>query len=273
MQVNKRLLISAFISITIMLYGISSNQEYEYKEIATPVEIVNESIKYSVEDDINNYIFNNKTTFDFYTKMFGISLDDLTAKLIEVNQYNNYFVYEDIGNTGIKYPNLELNLIDYLSKLEISEPDLFNRKYIYNEVSKEYIYGLIDYFSVIYPNVDKNIAKAITSIETGNLNSTYMLKYNNICGILSNGNLVRFPNIEYGVYRYIKMLSTNYFGKGLNTVDTIGYVYNPIINSDGSKIANPNWVDNVSKLVDDFSGNKPIGNLIELLDLLRKDVQ
>ena len=52
---------------------------------------------------------------------------------------------------------------------------------------------------------------------------------------------------------YIKLLSEGYFGKGLNTVELIGIIYNPMFNENGVKVAKPTWVNNVKRAMEKYS--------------------
>lgn len=208
--------------------------------------LTDEEIKeIKVEESINN----NKSVYEFYSNMFGISMDTLKQELL-----NN----EDIDNTDIE-------ILNFIENLKAEKPELFNSKYEYINNNKEYIYGLIDYFCSIYTNVDNKIAKAISMVETGNLGASSMLKNNNIYGGMSSGKLIKYNNIEYGVYKYIKLLSNNYFGMGLNTIESIGYKYNPTLTENG-KVANPTWVSNVYMYYNKLS-NSNINSIEELLKL------
>ena len=81
----------------------------------------------------------------------------------------------------------------------------------------------------------------------------------------ANG-LLKYKNIEYGVLSYMKYLNDNYYLKGLTTVSQIGYIYNPIINESGVKMASPSWVTNVTSARSSFT-NKNITSLDELLTI------
>ena len=101
-------------------------------------------------------------------------------------------------------------------------------------------------------NVDFFIACAIAQIES-NYSASSMLNKNNIFGGMSNGSLIKYKNIEYGILRYIKLLNDGYFNKGLTTIETIGKVYNPTYNENGIKVAKPSWVKNVTKALDEYT--------------------
>ena len=47
--------------------------------------------------------------------------------------------------------------------------------------------------------------------------------------------LIQHENIEIGVLKYVRLLSKNYYGKGLTTLNSIGRIYCPIINENGAK--------------------------------------
>lgn len=199
---------------------------------------------YSLEEEIDDFISLNSDTFNFYSKTFGISLDDLRNIIISDNE-NVRFNENDIGNRGNTYDSLDKNLIDYLFKLKSENPKLFNQEYSNgNDYSKEYIYSLVDYYSTIYNNVDAQTLKAIAYIESGNLNSNYMLKNNNIYGGMSSKGLIKYKNIEYGVLSYVKLMSEKYYGKGLTTIETIANKYNL-----GSKT----WIINVKNSLSKFN--------------------
>ena len=75
-----------------------------------------------------------------------------------------------------------------------------------------------------------------------------MLANNNIYGGMTyKQTLIKYKNIEYGVLSYIRLLSKNYFGKGLTTLESIGRVYNPTFDANGNKVANPYWLNLVNK--------------------------
>lgn len=146
--------------------------------------------------------------------------------------------------------NFERIVIDYLFSLEESNKDMFNKENKISNKDKEYILKLISYYTNIYNEVDYTIAASIANVESGYV-SKYMLNKNNIFGGMSNGNLIRYKNIEYGVLSYIKLLNDGYFTKGLNTVESIGVVYNPVI-IDNVKYASSTWVYNINLCKNEF---------------------
>ena len=205
--------------------------------------------EYNLEEDIINYINENNEIFNFYANMFGITIQDLKKSIINDN-VNKTFNRNDIGNFNINYSNMDMNIIDYLFNLKKSNPKLFKQEYTNaNDYNKDYIYGLINYFSNVYENVDYNVLSAIAYIETGNLNSKYMLKCNNIYGGIGSKGLIKYNNIEIGVLSYVKMMSKYYYGKGLNTVELIAKKYNP---------GSTTWVGNINKYKLKFDNNQKI---------------
>ena len=213
---------------------------------------------YDINNDLDTFIEENKTTFEFYSNTFSITIDNLKAAIIKAND-GKTLNKQDIGNTNTIYDSLDKNLIDYLFKLKKENSKLFKQKYSNgNNYSKQYVYGLLNYYSNIYTNVDYTTLASIAYIESGNLNSNYMMSCNNIFGGMSSSGLIKYQNIEYGVLAYVKLMSENYYKKGLNTIDKIARVYNP--NSE-------TWVTNVKNTTKKFNNYEKIINLNTLMNL------
>ncbi len=207
----------------------------------------------SEEEILNIFLTTNNDTIKFMSDMFQIDYDVLVNKLKEN--------YQEIGLLNTE--DIDKVLLDYLINLEDSEEELFDRTLNVSNPSKEYMVALIKYFCDYYGNVDFSIAAAIAQIESG-YSAKSMLNKNNIFGGMSSGGLIRYKNIEYGIYSYIKLLSEGYFGKGLTTVESIGRVYNPMYNENGVKIAKPSWVANVTNAMSDYVAM----DSVEIEDLL-----
>ena len=202
-----------------------------------------ESKRVLTEDELFNIFLNkNDELIIFLTKTFQIDKDNFVTHLKK--DYNEMNILNE--------DNVELILIEYLLDLEDKENGLFDNTIIECNDSKEYMVALIKYFTEIYSNVDFSIACAIAQIES-NYSASSMLNKNNIFGGMSNGSLIKYKNIEYGILRYIKLLNVGYFNKGLTTIETIGKVYNPTYNSNGVKIAKPSWVKNVTNALDEYA--------------------
>ena len=195
----------------------------------------------SEEEILNIFLTNNTNTIKFMSDMFQIDNEVLLNKL-----------REDYQSINLLDNDLDKTLLDYMIALEDSNPELFSKKLNVSNPSKEYMIALIKYFCDYYGNVDFSIAAAIAEIESG-YSAKSMLNKNNIFGGMSSGGLIKYKNIEYGIYSYIKLLSEGYFGKGLTTVESIGRIYNPTYNEAGVKIAKPSWVANVSNAMSDYS--------------------
>ena len=256
----KRKIISLIITLLIVIIGISKNEILENKQkiIETSNVIAKQTVnEYNLEENIVNFINENNDLFNFYADMFGISISDLKDSIINCNK-DKVFNKNDIGNTNKNYDSLDKNIIEYLFNLKKSNKKLFNQKYENsNKYSKDYIYGLINYFSNVYDNVDYEVLASIAYIESGNLNSKYMMKCNNIYGGMSTHGLIKYNNIEFGVLSYVKMMSKSYYGKGLTTVETIVRKYNP---------GSTTWVSKINSVKNKFKNNKSI-DTNTLLDL------
>lgn len=260
---KKVILISTIIMCLTIITAVAVKKR-QYKSIIN-VPNMDSYITLSAKDIVNNQIEesieNNQETYAFFANMFGIDINNLKQEISE--SVDNQFNELDILNTGENKKNIDLALIEYLTALESKKPKLFNRKYSYKETNKQYVYNLIEYFVSLYPSVDVRTAKAITWIETGNLEANSMLRKNNIFGGMSNGKLTEYSSIEYGVYKYISLLKNNYFDKGLVTIEQIGYKYNPTI-IDGVKQANPTWVNNVNAYRNKFASDIKITSVSQL---------
>ena len=191
----------------------------------------------SDEEKLTILLEDNKNNIDFYSNTFQISSEILTNKIKE-----NYLNLNLLDSEN----NFDRILLDYLLILESDEKELFDRTKMPCNYSKEYIVALINYFSNLYDNVDYSIAAGIAQVESG-FTAQYMLYNNNVFGGMAGGRLISYRNIEYGILNYIKLLSEGYFSKGLNTIESIGSVYNPTYNESGVKVAKPSWVNNVTK--------------------------
>ena len=254
----KRKIISLIIATFVMTCGIIKNEiilnKHEVLE-NNQVLAMNSMNIYNIENDLNYYINENQEVFDFYTKIFGIKLDNLKQEILNDN-LDNKLNYNDIGNTGKNYDNLDKNLIDYLFKLRKKNAKLFKQEYSNaGDYNKKYIYGLLKYYTNIYNNVDFDILASIVYIESGNLNSKYMLRSNNIYGGMSSKGLIKYQNIEYGVLTYVKMMSEKYYGKGLNTIEKIANKYNM-----GSKT----WIYNVKSQTHKFNNYEEVNDIYTL---------
>ncbi len=257
----KRTLISLIITIFVVIIGIAKNNIFLTKHITIErnrVIALNSQYNYDIYQDLDNFIEENKATFEFYLKTFGISLDDLKKVIIE-NNYSNRLNYNDIANIGKEYDSLDKYLIKYLFKLREEQPKLFKQVYSNGQDNnKKYIYGLLNYYSNIYSNVDYDVLASIAYIESGNLSAKYMMKHNNIYGGMSGHGLLKYQNIEYGVLVYVKMMSERYYGKGLDTVEKIAKVYN---------MGNTNWIKNVNSMRSKFNNSDNITNIYSLNEL------
>lgn len=207
----------------------------------------------SEEEILNIFLTNNTDIIKFMSDMFQVDHEVLLNKLREDYQSINLLDTDDLDRT----------LLDYMIALEDSNPEMFSNTLNTSDPSKEYMVALIKYFCDYYGNVDFSIAAAIAQIESG-YSAKSMLNKNNIFGGMSSGGLIRYKNIEYGIYSYIKLLSEGYFGKGLTTVESIGRVYNPMYNENGVKVAKPSWVANVTNAMSNYSTMNPV----EIEDLL-----
>ena len=244
---NKKGLILLSIGVVLLIFSFGLHY------FVNKDDIIVHSISYNVDAEVpestrilsekeilNIFLTNNIDTIKFMCDMFQIDNEVLLNKL-----------REDYQSINLLDNDLDKALLDYIIILEDSNPELFSKKLNISNPSKEYMVALIKYFCDYYDNVDFSIAAAIAEIESG-YSAKSMLNKNNIFGGMSSGRLIKYKNIEYGIYSYVKLLSEGYFGKGLTTVEEIGRVYNPTYDDAGVKIAKPSWVTNVTNAMSDY---------------------
>lgn len=267
-QANRKkilIFIGVLIGMVILLMPTDTkNLEVEYT--ANPKIALESKKEITLEEKIELTLNEKNDTIKFLADTFLIDEDILKNKL-----KNNYEELNYLNNID----NFDKIVLDYLISLEDSESELFAKKKINNEMGKDYIVKLLKYFSSMYENVNFDIAAGIANVESG-FTSKYMLNKNNIFGGMYNGNLISYKTIEYGVLKYVILLSEGYFGKGLTTVDAIGKIYNPMFNESGIKMAKPAWVYNVTKSMELFADIQDVDtseliNLKNAQDILAKE--
>ena len=224
-----------------------------------------------LEKDINYYINENLEELTFFANMFGYDIESIKNDIIERNkntEYNetNIANLKDVEGNVITYPNTSYGMVEYFYYLTNNSELTRTRNLVPYEGSSDYVEKLIIYYTKIYNNVDTSVALSIGAAESGYYTVKYMLRMNNVYGGMGSNGLIRNDNIELGVLNYIRMLSLNYYGKGLDTIYEIGYVYCPTVNESGYKIASPHWINLVNKAkekYDTYSYDVTINDLVK----------
>lgn len=239
---------------------VSSNDEvlpsicelgYRYKDLLDNYTFIYNKEKDSITYDLDYYIESNKEAIKFFAKIFDYQLEDVIYNLKQREKDNDTFLSTNIGylkdkNGNLKvYDSFEYGLIEYFYDLNEHNKNLRHVNYEPYTGSADYVEKLIMYYSSIYTNVDRTTLLSIGAAESGYYKVKFMLKYNNVYGGMSSKGLIKHNNIELGVLSYVRMMSRNYYGKGLNSVSSIGRVYCPRI-IDGVKQASPHWIDLVN---------------------------
>lgn len=207
-----------------------------------------------IEKNIHYYIEENENTLLFFANTFGFDIEFVKEDLIKRAETIGELELEptNIGslknkNNELKtYKNIEYGIVEYFYELSKSYPEKRNKLVVPYTGDSDYIEKLIMYYTQIYSNVDTSIALSIGAAESGYYKVKYMLKQNNIYGGMSNKGLIRYENIEIGVLKYVRLLSKNYFNKGLTTVNSIGRIYCPTTNEYGQVVASPHWINLVN---------------------------
>ena len=221
--------------------------------------------------NLDYYLQEYEETIKFYSKLFDYNYEDIVNDLRNSEKNNESFEATNLGylkdseNNLKTYPNVEYGLIEYF--YELNEIKTISRQAEYRPYAgkPEYVVNLIQYFADIYDNVDKNTLLGIGAAESGHYKVKYMLKNNNVYGGMSSKGLIRHNNIELGVLSFVRLMSRNYYGKGLSTLQEIGRVYCPVY-INGVKQARPHWIYLVTNTKDkyaSYTNTITIDNLIE----------
>lgn len=245
---------------------------YTYKSLSGFFKEETVAPELAIVLDLDYYINEYIETIKFFSKLFDydykeIIIDLKSRELEEENfEYTNIGYLKDENEKLIIYPNFEYGLIEYFYFL--NENNLLNRNVEYRPYTGEAIYveNLIQYFANIYPNVDKTTLLSIGAAESGYYKVKYMLKYNNVYGGMSRNGLIRHNNIEQGVLSFVRLMSKNYYGKGLNTLETIGRVYCPVFEN-GVKMASSHWINLVTYAKNKYNNYTDVITIKNLINI------
>ncbi len=236
-------------------------------KLAGPKEEVTVNVR-----DVEYYITEYADELEFFAKTFSVNYEDIKQDIR--NRYDNSekeFESTNIGfltngtNALNKYPSVEYGIVEYFYDYVEKHPKKVNKKRVPYSGDAKYVENLIIYYTThIYTNVDTSVALSIGAAESGYYKVKYMLNCNNVFGGMSSKGLIKYRNIEYGVLSYIRLLSKNYYGKGLNTVARIGRVYCPTYDDFGNKIASKHWINLVNTAIKRYSKYE-LTSSIELL--------
>lgn len=256
-------------------YGIVryvTNAEKNEVELAGPKEEV--TVDGRIVDD---YITAYRDELEFFAKTFSVKYEDIIDDLHK--RYDSSELEFESTNIGFllnkkhelkTFESVEYGIVEYFYDYVEKHPGKVNKKRVAYSGSAKYVENLIIYYTThIYKNVDTNVALSIGAAESGYYKVKYMLRCNNVYGGMSSKGLIKYRNIEYGVLSYIRLLSKNYYGKGLNTVAKIGRVYCPTYDNFGNKIASPHWINLVNTAKKKYS---KYDLEITMSELLGKDI-
>lgn len=241
-------------------------------ELAGPKEEVTVDVR-----DVDYYITTYADELEFFAKAFGVNYEDIILDLRErYDSSDKEFEQTNIGfllnkNGEVKtFSSVEYGIVEYFYDYVEKHPRKINKKRVPYTGDASYVENLIIYYTThIYTNVDTTVALSIGAAESGYYKVKYMLKCNNVFGGMNSKGLIKYRNIEYGVLSYVRLLSKNYYGKGLNTVSEIGKKYCPTYDDFGNKVASPHWKKLVNTAINKY---KKYNFEIEMSDLLPKDI-
>ena len=255
---------------------LSNTIGYTYRNLNSKLLTENKKLEEEIQLaqvlNLDYYLNEYEQTIRFFSKLFNYTYEDIINDLKAKELNNESFEYTNLGylkdseNNLKTYPNLEYGLIEYF--YELNKNENLHRKVEYQPYSggPEYVENLIQYFTTIYDNVDKTTLLGIGAAESGHYKVKYMLKHNNIYGGMNSKGLIKHNNIEQGVLSYVRLMSRNYYGKGLNTLESIGKIYCPVY-INGVKQASSHWVylvTNTKEKYLNYTDTITIDNLINL---------
>jgi len=230
-----------------------------------------------IKKDINYYIKENIDILTFLSNAFGYDINFVKENIIERSkdvyklEPTNIGSLKDESDVLIKYDNSEYGAVEYFYYLVECHPEKRNIKVVPYSGSSDYVEKLIMYYTTnIYTNVDTTTALSIGASESGYYEVKYMLNRNNVYGGMSSNGLIRHENIEIGVLKYIRLLSKNYYDKGLTDIYSIGRVYCPHFDEYGNKIASPHWINLVNKASSkyaEYTGEITIKDILEEMEI------
>ena len=256
-----------------LIANIEASSENEVK-IAGPKEEV--TVEDSLDNKLESYITTYADKFEFYSQVFGVSSEDIYTDLRERHENSD----QEFENTNIglllkkdghvkTFNSEEYGIVEYFYDFVKKNPKKVNNKRKPYTGNAEYVENLIIYYTTnVYTNVDTKLALSIGAAESGYYKVKYMLKCNNIYGGMSTKGLIKYKNIEYGVLSYIRLLN-RYANNGLTTINSIGRIYCPVVDSNGNKKASPHWINLVSTAMNKY---KKYERQIETKDLIVKEV-
>ena len=259
------IIVCAIILIIFVIFGVinTNAEEVNKKEEVLPSNRIRIGYSYrklieeKQKQEVNkfNILDAKKEEIKFFSDIFDYDYEEILEDLTNINQnefneYNIGLLTDKSGNL-LKYNSFEYGLIEYFYNLNNSNK-IKKPKYVPYTGDSSYIENLIIYFSTIYNNVDTKLLLSIGAAESGYYKVKYMLNYNNVYGGMSSKGLIKYNNIELGTLSYVRMMSKNYYAKGLTTKYSIGKVYCPVINN-GVKNASPHWINLIDKALNKYN--------------------
>ncbi len=274
--------IMAVFILTILVSGASIRQMVIKTETNSDTKYIAENqidliLKEEENENIDTFIKDNEEQIRFFAKMFDIDYEIAIQKIREINvdasNFNEYNIglIKDFDGNVLTYNSIDRGILEFFSSLENTNPELVTNKYQPGDKNPEYTEALVQYFSTLYDNVDYKLMLSIGAAESGYYTASTMLYKNNIYGGMGSGGLIAYKNIEYGVWQYIKKMSEQYYAKGLNTIESIGYVFCPqMIN--GVKTVSSHWISLVTKALETYNYEIRYVSIAQLNDLVNNEI-
>lgn len=236
-------------AIMLLIFVLSIWTRNNAEAEAVPLEVITvvakEFTTYITELDL--LVMEKQTTIEFFARIFDYQYDDIIEDIRTRAENSEEFESTNIGslkdNRGnLKtFLNFEQGLIEYFWELNRTNSSMRNERVVPFEGSASDIKDLINYFATIYPDVCAHTLLSIAAAESGHFRAAHKLRANNIWGAMAGGRILRYNNMELGTLTFVRLMSRNYYGRGLTTLEAIGAVYAPTFEN-GVREAQPHWL-------------------------------
>ena len=205
--------IMAVFILTILVSGASIKQMAIKSQSNLQTKYIAENTDFQVDlrleeevKTIDTFIKDNEEQIRFYANMFDIDYDTAINKLKEINSdptlynENNIGLLKDSFGNILSFNSIDRGILEFMSSLETTNPELVGYNYRPCANDAEYIEGLVQYFSSLYDNVDYKLMLSIGAAESGYYTASTMLYKNNIYGGMGSGGLIAYKisNMAYG---------------------------------------------------------------------------
>ncbi|MCH6266827.1 glucosaminidase domain-containing protein [Neobacillus citreus] len=186
---------------------------------------------------------------NLFTKVLGEILNNNESELTTRVNENSFLPHLELMSPIFTKANTEASF----KKENITSDDSLQFQSISAEKINETLGGKLKGFGEMFVkagqqfNINPGLLAAIAKHETGNGTSRASIVKNNIAGMMGKSGLKTYASVEDSIMDMARNLSSNYLGKGLSSISSIGSKYAPIGAENDPTGLNNHWVKGVSK--------------------------